>query len=529
MTRDLSRRLQILTGTLFAVCSGTPALAHTPIRYDGDAIVRFDGDFSAHQSQLQAWGIESWSDHPDPFAPLLHVPASARAQLDISGLPYEVLEPDLQAALDRASARPTKLPGAREDFFADFRPLAEIEAQLTAWAQDVPKRVAPVTVGTSLQGREIRAIRIGTHDRDREDVPIILVNATQHAREWIATSSAMYVADALIHSEDETIAALRQEVTFVVVPVANPDGYVFTWEEDRLWRKNRRDDVGVDLNRNWPVAWGGEGSSDDPTSNNYRGAAPLSEPEAAALAELADGLHPLVAHVDVHAYGQLVLSPWSFGLDEPPDGLELTGLGEAMATAMSEVAGSEYTPIPAAELYPAAGTLPDYTYGTLGARGFTFELRPMGAEPHDVGFVPGPAEIVPTGQEALAGILTLAEAVAEARPLPPGDDGGVVVEPDTTGGSGTGDGAGSTTSGGATSGEPPSGDGSSEDGTGVGDRDGTSDAAAAGADAGGGACACSTRGGSPQGGWWAWAIFGGALGRARSRRARARARAWARS
>ena len=67
------------------------------------------------------------------------------------------------------------------------------------------------------------------------------------------------------------------------MPVANPDGYDFTFEPgQRLWRKNLRDNNGdgsitpgdgVDLNRNFPTKWGydNEGSSPDPASETYRG------------------------------------------------------------------------------------------------------------------------------------------------------------------------------------------------------------------------------------------------------------------
>ena len=40
-----------------------------------------------------------------------------------------------------------------------------------------------------------------------------------------------------------------------IVPIVNVDGYIYTWTNNRLWRKNRRDNgggvFGVDINRNW--------------------------------------------------------------------------------------------------------------------------------------------------------------------------------------------------------------------------------------------------------------------------------------
>ena len=67
------------------------------------------------------------------------------------------------------------------------------------------------------------------------------------------------------------------------MPVANPDGYDFSFEPgQRLWRKNLRDNNGdgrnvagdgVDLNRNFSFKWGydNEGSSPAPGSETYRG------------------------------------------------------------------------------------------------------------------------------------------------------------------------------------------------------------------------------------------------------------------
>ena len=69
------------------------------------------------------------------------------------------------------------------------------------------------------------------------------------------------------------------------VPVANPDGYDYSFSTEPLWRKNLRDNDGdgqitdadgVDLNRNLPYKWGfdNEGSSPLPGAPTYRGPSP---------------------------------------------------------------------------------------------------------------------------------------------------------------------------------------------------------------------------------------------------------------
>ena len=99
---------------------------------------------------------------------------------------------------------------------------------------------------------------------------------------------------------DPMITDLVDTTELWFVPVANPDGYDFTFTPgNRLWRKNLRDNDGdgritandgVDLNRNYPTKWGydDEGSSPDGGSQAYRGSGPASEPETQA-ARPADG------------------------------------------------------------------------------------------------------------------------------------------------------------------------------------------------------------------------------------------------
>ena len=152
-----------------------------------------------------------------------------------------------------------------------------------------------VKLGNTVQGREILAVKLtqgapGQVDGSR---PAVLYSSTQHAREWISTEVNRRLMNWYIDkwkANDPGVKALLQSTELWFVLVANPDGYQYTFDHERLWRKTLRDNNndgeitvgdGVDPNRNWPNHWGydNEGSSDVTSSETYRGVAPASEPE----------------------------------------------------------------------------------------------------------------------------------------------------------------------------------------------------------------------------------------------------------
>ena len=122
------------------------------------------------------------------------------------------------------------------------------DARLLAREKDTPVDVSvafALDVGESIEGRPIRGIEIRSPNKD---AGVILISAGQHAREWIAMATGTCVADELVTRADEPeIDALLGELTFVIVPVVNPDGYTYTFSDERFWRKNRRDGTGVDI------------------------------------------------------------------------------------------------------------------------------------------------------------------------------------------------------------------------------------------------------------------------------------------
>src|SRR5262249_11263007 len=182
---------------------------------------------------------------------------------------------------------------ANGDWFQTFRRGNEISDYLDALAQQFPDLAETSVIGQSLEGRDMRMIRISGPDTEwkpKDARPAFVIDGTQHAREWIAPMTVMFAIDRLLrqYDSDDRIQAVVNAVDFYFVPLVNPDGYEFTWASDRYWRKNRRVNMprceGVDLNRNWSVGWGGNnGSSADPCSDVYRGTDPWSEPDAVAV------------------------------------------------------------------------------------------------------------------------------------------------------------------------------------------------------------------------------------------------------
>ena len=68
--------------------------------------------------------------------------------------------------------------------------------------------------------------------------PAIWIDGGIHAREWIAPATVMYMVRELterLEGQENLIDSLD----WYFLPSVNPDGYQFTQDEDRLWRKTR--------------------------------------------------------------------------------------------------------------------------------------------------------------------------------------------------------------------------------------------------------------------------------------------------
>ncbi len=398
------RALGALTLSLVAAAGIQHARSSSPAHPTRVAIRVECTDASACE-RAEAIALDVWSEERGPGLPLDVVVASdALPVLQRAGIVWTVIDADIDVT---AAAEAARLRGATVtdggDWFSEYRDYSAISAHLAKLAATSPALVHAETIGRSIEGRPIQAVRIGGTAPDAKPM---LINGTQHAREWIATMVTTCIADRLVqrYAIDPTIRAFVDHTELWVVPVVNPDGYEHSWGSNRYWRKNRRGTHGVDLNRNFSVAWGGAGSSNRKGSETYRGESAFSEPETRALRDLVVR-EQVKVHIDFHAYGQLLLYPWNYTQKPTVDRARYASIGDRMATTMFMQHQSRYTLQSGAELYAAAGTMTDWMYET-GALSFTVELRPAGRRGAG-GFVIPPAQIKPTCDEGLAAVLAL--------------------------------------------------------------------------------------------------------------------------
>ncbi len=312
------------------------------------------------------------------------------------------------------------VPTAGAQWYDDFQNLASIYQKLGDFEAAYPELVTSFSIGSSYEGREIRGLKISGTGGSKATRPAVLLNSGQHAREWIAPLASMYAAEQLLgqYDSESDVRGVLDEVDFYVIPVVNPDGYHFSWgsPSNRFWRLNRRQNAngswGVDLNRNWDYGWGGGGSSGVPGSETYRGTAPFSEPETAALRDFYYDHPNLVSNIDFHSFSQLILTPFGYSaVAEPADHALLMDLAAEMSESMAAVHGQTYVPQSASELYQASGISIDWSYGSENVYSYTVELRPAG--PNSVASFELPAsEILPTVEEAFAAVLDLGDFTA---------------------------------------------------------------------------------------------------------------------
>lgn len=219
---------------------------------------------------------------------------------------------------------------------------AELTTILNNYKTRFPGILTLESIGKSHEGRDIWAIKISDNVGVHEDEPVIFFNAMHHAREVMTTEIAIDLIDQLTsnYNSNSRVKNWVDQAEVWIVPMVNPDGNNKVWNGSSMWRKNTREGYGVDINRNYPYAWGAcNGSSGSNYSDTYRGPSAGSEPETQAMMQLVARVQPTLS-ISYHSYSELVIYPYGCDGEYSDDRDTVEAIGRQLAGLLIKDSGS---------------------------------------------------------------------------------------------------------------------------------------------------------------------------------------------
>ncbi|KAI1147423.1 hypothetical protein F4825DRAFT_149249 [Nemania diffusa] len=414
-------RVVHLGSVLAAIAVGVLAI-HTnesSLAYNGFKVfrVKTHAHPSAVQAKLANLTFEQWNHDVSSHIDIVLAPDQLPAFTKL-GLEFDVMHEDLGASIVAESARSSfpRRQAGDPSWFDSYHDYQDHIRYLQSLHDLFPSNSEIISSGYSYENRSLAGIHLWGAGGPGK--PAVLYHGTVHAREWISTATTEYLAYKLVteyNAGDKDTRSALDKYDFYIIPVVNPDGFVYTQTTQRLWRKNRQPGpngstcYGRDINRNWEFAWDATplGASKNPCSEVYKGEKPTDTPENQGLDKLVRQLRDgagIKLYIDWHSYGQYILSP--FGYKETLYAPELgkwTKAAQMVSDAIRDSSSdlTTYTFGPSgATLYTTTGAAPDHVYSIGRAEfSYTIELRDIGK----YGFVLPPALIRPTVEEQWPG------------------------------------------------------------------------------------------------------------------------------
>ncbi|PVH23810.1 hypothetical protein CXQ85_004104 [Candidozyma haemuli] len=399
-------------------------------QYENDFVVRMPYT-NESLKYLKNQKLKIWSSNGAKQTLDVQLNSAQLAQLgtafDISKA--EVIIPDLAQAVyesypdktENVFAEEVDFKTTSEVFFKDYRSLEDIHQWLHLLEETYPDLIKMETIGHTYEGRPFRVVHLSVKDRDvdHEQKKTVVITGGVHAREWISVSTVLYSVYAMLRHWEENPhdSKTLAQLDFLFIPVLNPDGYVYSWETDRLWRKNRQPVEGgdegscrgVDIDHSFDYHW--TPSSESVCSEDYAGKIPFEAYEARVWDEYlnkTNEAHHIHGYIDLHSYDQEILYPYVYSCEhQPRDEENLIELAYGISKSIRWTSGKYYAVSPAcldrdSDLLPelGSGTALDYMYHHRAFWAYQLKLRDSGSH----GFLLPKRYIEPVGEEVSAGL-----------------------------------------------------------------------------------------------------------------------------
>jgi hypothetical protein len=259
----------------------------------------------------------------------------------------------------------------RHEPLVPYPSLSEIYIAIDAVVAAHPDICRLEIIGTSVQGREIRAVVVSDNIGTEEVEPELRLHGGIHGDEMTGVTVTLHYLETL--TDNYGTSAMCTYVVDTaeswIIPVLNPDGYYL----DQRYNAN-----GIDLNRNCSYMGPGGGG----------GSVAFSEPETSALRDITmkswpaieNFENPFVTGLSMHGGAACINTPWNYTENPLPEDYDLMYAHcqlYAYSPGIVSYFGSGNFDIwlPGASWYPTNGDVNDWSYGEVGTVDHTLEVH----------------------------------------------------------------------------------------------------------------------------------------------------------
>ena len=200
----------------------------------------------AEVAGLEFWSHPAHADIPFSISVQPELVTVLKEFLDANNVTHATVADDLQSLIDE------EMKGIEAEFEAEFdgelsyrdpsasyyvaenyNDLRQITLHMREIRKSHPGIVSISSIGTTAQGRSIDMVTLSAGNTKSAG---IWLDCGIHAREWVSPAFCVYTVKKLA---EQGVNGPLGKFDFYIVPVANPDGYKYSWETNRMWRKNR--------------------------------------------------------------------------------------------------------------------------------------------------------------------------------------------------------------------------------------------------------------------------------------------------